>query len=309
MKVFKPKFWEKNNSLISLLLLPISSFLQILIKIKKRLTIEQSFRIPVICIGNIYLGGTGKTPLSILITQELKKHSKKPALIKKYYSEHADEHNLIKNSVDCLFLDKQRAKALSNAEEKQHDIAILDDGFQDSSVKKDLNILCFSSSQLIGNGMTLPSGPLRENMNAIKKAQIVIINGNKNDVFEKKILNISNKVKIFYSKYLPINIKEFKDKKLYAFAGIGNPKNFFNLLKENKLNIQKKIAFPDHYRFSKSEIKRMIDDSLKNNFELVTTEKDYFRIKDYGFKNIKFLKVKLEILERDKFINQILNYS
>ena len=53
----------------------------------------------------------------------------------------------------------------------------------------------------------------------------------------------------------------------------------------------------------------MIDDSLKNNFELVTTEKDYFRIKDYGFKNIKFLKVKLEILERDKFINQILNYS
>ena len=309
MKVFKPKFWEKNNSLISLLLLPISSFLQILIKIKKRLTIEQSFRIPVICIGNIYLGGTGKTPLSILITQELKKHSKKPALIKKYYSEHADEHNLIKNSVDCLFLDKQRAKALSNAEEKQHDIAILDDGFQDSSVKKDLNILCFSSSQLIGNGMTLPSGPLRENMSAIKKAQIVIINGNKNDVFEKKILNISNKVKIFYSKYLPINIKEFKDKKLYAFAGIGNPKNFFNLLKENKLNIQKKIAFPDHYRFSKSEIKRMIDDSLKNNFELVTTEKDYFRIKDYGFKNIKFLKIKLEILENDKFLNQILNYS
>ena len=309
MKVFKPKFWEKNNSLISLLLLPISSFLQILIKIKKRLTIEQSFRIPVICIGNIYLGGTGKTPLSILITQELKKHSKKPALIKKYYSEHADEHNLIKNSVDCLFLDKQRSKALSNAEEKQHDIAILDDGFQDSSIKKDLNILCFSSNQLIGNGMTLPSGPLRENMNAIKKAQIVIINGNKNELFEKKILNISNKVKIFYSKYLPINIKEFKDKKLYAFAGIGNPKNFFNLLIENKLNIQKKIAFPDHYRFSKSEIKRMIDDSLKNNFELVTTEKDYFRIKDYGFKNIKFLKVKLEILERDKFINQILNYS
>ena len=71
--------------------------------------------------------------------------------------------------MDCLFLDKLRSKAINKAEKEGHDIAILDDGFQDYSIKKNLNILCFNSNQLIGNGMTLPSGPLRENMNAIKK--------------------------------------------------------------------------------------------------------------------------------------------
>ncbi len=306
MRVLKPKFWEKNN-LISLLLLPISLFFQFLIQIKKKLTIENSFKIPIICIGNIYIGGTGKTPLSILIAKELKKLKKKPAIIKKYYSEHADEHNLINDSVDCLFLDKLRSKAINKAEKEGHDIAILDDGFQDYSIKKNLNILCFNSNQLIGNGMTLPSGPLRENMNAIKKTQIVIINGDKNKLFEKKIFNVSKNVKIFYSKYLPKNIEEFKNKKLFAFAGIGEPNNFFKLLNENKLKIYKKIEFPDHYKFSKFEIKKMIDEALKNNCELITTEKDYFRIKNYELQHVNFLKIRLEIFEKDKLINQISN--
>ena len=308
MKILKPKFWEKSNNLISLLLSPISFFLQLLIIIKKKLTFEHSFKIPVICIGNIYLGGTGKTPLTIFIAKELRKHNKKPAIIKKYYSEHIDEHRLIDSSLDCLFLNKQRSKAINIAKKEQYDVAILDDGFQDYSIKKNLNILCFNSNQLIGNGLTLPAGPLRENMNAIKRTQIVLINGSKNELFEEKILSISNKVKIFYSKYLPENIEEFKNKNLFAFAGIGNPSNFFKLLGDNNLNVQTKLAFPDHYKFSKSEIKKIVDESFKNNLELITTEKDYFRIKHYGFKNIKFLKIRLEILEKDKLINQILSY-
>ena len=308
MIIVKPKFWNKKNSLISLLLIPISFILQSLIVIKKKFTVQNSFKIPIICIGNIYVGGTGKTPLSIMIAQELIKHKKKPAIIRKYYPEHFDENNLINNNLDCLFIEKKRYKAIINAEREKHNVAILDDGFQDFSIKKNLNILCFNSEQLIGNGMTLPSGPLREGMNAIKKTQIIIINGNKNELFEKKILNISNKVKIFYSKYLPINIEEFKGKKLFAFAGIGNPENFFKLLSENNLNIEKRLAFPDHYKFNKSEIQKMFDDSLKYNLELITTEKDYFRIKSHGIKNIKYIKIKLEISEKDKFVNQILNF-
>tara|TARA_B100000579_G_scaffold412637_1_gene404537 strand:+ start:161 stop:1090 length:930 start_codon:yes stop_codon:yes gene_type:complete len=308
MMILKPKFWNEKNSLISLILIPISFLLQLLIEIKKRTTIQKSFKIPIICIGNIYLGGTGKTPLSIMLAKELINLKKKPAIIRKYYPEHLDEHNLINNTLDCLFVKKNRYKAIINAEEKKYNVAILDDGFQDFSIKKDLNILCFNSKQLIGNEMTLPSGPLREGMDAIKRTQIVIINGNKNELFEEKILNISKKVKIFYSKYLPLNIEKFKGKKLFAFAGIGNPNNFFNLLSESNLNLEKKLAFPDHYKFSKIEIQKMVEDSLKNNLELITTEKDYFRIKDYGFKNIKYIKIKLEISKKDKFITQILDY-
>lgn len=308
MKILKPKFWEKKTSLIALLLLPISFFLQILNIIIKKVSFKQSFKIPTICVGNIYIGGTGKTPLCILVAQELRKLGKNPAIIKKYYTEHEDEHNLIKDKYESLFLDRNRANAIINAEKKQHDIAILDDGFQDHSIKKNLNILCFNSRQLIGNGMTLPSGPLRENLNALKRAKLILINGNKNEVFEKKIQKISNKVKIFYSSYLPINVDEFKEKKLFAFAGIGNPNNFFELLSKNNLVVQKKLTFPDHYQFSKSEIQKMIDESLEYNLELITTEKDYFRISEHGFKNIKYLKIKLEILEKDKLINEILNH-
>ncbi len=308
MKILKPKFWESNNILISLLLTPISFLLQLIILIKKKTTYENSFNIPVICVGNIYLGGTGKTPLSILITKELKKNNKRPAIIKKFYSNHFDEHNLINNSLDCLFLDKDRSIAIKKAEKNQYDIVILDDGFQDYSIKKDLSILCFNSNQLIGNGKTLPAGPLREKLDVIKKAQIIIINGSKNKIFEKTIFGISKKIKIFYSRYLPENIEEFKKKNLLAFAGIGNPENFFKLLADNNLNVQKKLAFPDHYNFTKSDIKELVEDSIKNNLQLITTEKDYFRIKDYGFKNIKFLKIRLEILEKEKLINQILGY-
>ena len=153
-----------------------------------------AFKIPIICVGNIYIGGTGKTPLSILITKELMKHKKRPALIKKYYSDHVDEHKLIRRNLDCLFLNKKRSVAITDAQRANYNFAILDDGFQDYSIYKNLNILCFNSNQLIGNGLVLPAGPLRENLYALENVDIVLINGSKVQDFENKILNINKKI-------------------------------------------------------------------------------------------------------------------
>ncbi len=308
MKLIKPKFWNKKNNFLSFLLFPISLFLQILILIKKKITFKNIFKIPVICVGNIYLGGTGKTPLSIFIAHELTKHKKHPAIIKKFYKQHLDEHNLIKSDFKNLFLDSKRANAINKAENQGYDVIILDDGFQDFSIKKDLNILCFNSKQMIGNEMTLPSGPLRQPMNVIKQTKIVLINGEKNLLLEKKIIDISKEVKIFYSKYIPTNIKDFKDEKIFAFAGIGNPENFFSTLSAHNVDIGREKSFPDHYNFNKNELLKLIDESFKYNLQLVTTEKDYFRIKDYGFNQIKYLKTQLHIQKKDEFINEILNY-
>ncbi|MFL2877702.1 MAG: tetraacyldisaccharide 4'-kinase [Candidatus Pelagibacter sp.] len=308
MRALKPKFWDEKNNFISLLLLPISLLWQLLLRINKIITFQHTFKIPVICVGNIYVGGTGKTPLTILIARELIKNKRKPAIIKKYYSQHTDEENLINEKINCLFVNTKRIKAIQNAEKENYDVAILDDGFQDFSIKKKLNILCFNSKQLIGNGMTLPSGPLREGKNSIKDVNIILINGKKDELFEKKILEISNKVKIFNSEYIPLNINSFQNKKLFAFSGIGNPENFFDILNENNLNLKKKLIFPDHYQFSKSELEKMTKESHENNLELITTEKDYYRIKHYGFKNIKYLKVDLKIENKEEFINEILNY-
>ena len=212
MNIKKPRFWRKKNNFLSLLLFPIAILIQLLNILKNKFSSNQSFNIPVICVGNIFVGGTGKTPLTIMITKELIKSGKKPVIIRKFYSDHLDEHRLIKNNVNCLFLNKKRNAAIKDAEKAKYNVAILDDGFQDHSIKKNLNILCFNSNQLIGNGMTIPSGPLREDINSVKRAQIILINGHIDNQFEKKILKISDKIKIFYSRYIclymPIRISK-----------------------------------------------------------------------------------------------------
>ena len=92
MRILKPKFWSQKNTILSFLVLPFSFLFQILIKLKRIISKEKKFNIPIICIGNIFIGGTGKTPLSIFVAKELKKNNKKPSIIKKFYSNHKDEH-------------------------------------------------------------------------------------------------------------------------------------------------------------------------------------------------------------------------
>jgi len=274
MKILKPKFWTKKNSLIGFFLIPFSFFFQILIHFRNITVKRKKFSIPVICVGNIYVGGTGKTPLSIEIVKTLERLNKKTALIKKSYKEHLDEFKLVESKGVTLFKDSTRYDAIVSAVKNGFECVVLDDGYQDLSINKNLNIVCFSERQLVGNGMTLPSGPLREPISSLKRCQIVVINGGKNFEFEKKIKNISNNISIYYSRYIPTNIEKFKNKNLLAFAGIGNPDNFFDLLKKNNINLIKKISFPDHHKYSLNELNNLINFSSQNGLELVTTEKD-----------------------------------
>ena len=113
MKISKPKFWKTQKNIFSFILMPISKFLLMYAMLKKK----NSVNIPVICVGNIYIGGTGKTPLSIEIANQLNK-LKKTAIIKKYYKEHKDEHELINAKTNCLILDANRSLAIEKAKKK-----------------------------------------------------------------------------------------------------------------------------------------------------------------------------------------------
>tara|TARA_Y100000591_G_C21830527_1_gene699299 strand:+ start:1197 stop:2135 length:939 start_codon:yes stop_codon:yes gene_type:complete len=306
MKFHKPNFWQTNN-LISISLLPISIVVKFLTFCKKKLTRKFKFKIKVICVGNIYIGGTGKTPLSIFLAHELSLLGKKPVIVKKFYKEHRDEHDLISEKFSNLILNKNRFNAIEDSIQNKFDTVIMDDGFQDYKIEKDLSILCFNQNQLIGNGKVFPAGPLREDLSSIKNAQIIIINGEKNLSFEEKLIKLNNKISIFYTLYKPRNIDEFKNKKLFAVAGIGNPDNFFKLIVDNKLVIEKKLAFPDHYPFRKSEILNIINEAKEKNLQVLVTEKDYYRIQKFGFKEVKFLKVDVEIKNKDKFLKKIIS--
>ena len=306
MKLNKPKFWNRKNSGYSIILFPVSLIVLFFIFLKKKYTKTLRFNIPIICVGNIYIGGTGKTPTSIFLANELLKLNKNPVILRKYYKSHIDEHDLIKKYFNNLIISRNRIIGAKKAEEKNYDSIILDDGFQDYKIKKDLSILCFNQNQLIGNGFVLPAGPLRDNLSSLINADIIIINGRKNFIFENKILNINKNLKIFYSHYHPTNIDQFRNKKILALAGIGNPDNFFQLIEENNLNIEKKLIFPDHYQFTKSELENIVEEANNKNYQIVTTEKDYFKVKNFDINNIKYLKVELKIDNKKKFLKSVI---
>ena len=303
----KPKFWDEKISFISILLLPLTLIFIFLSFLKKKFTTPNDFNIPIICIGNIYIGGTGKTPTSIFLANELLKLGKRPAILKKLYKSHSDEYILIKKYFKNLIISKSRVEGLNKAENSNFNVVILDDGLQDHSIKKDINIICFNQNQLIGNGLVLPSGPLRENLSVLKDIDIAIINGKKDKDFENKIKYIGKKLEIFYSSFKPVNLDQFKNKKLLAIAGIGNPDNFFKLLEENGLNVEEKLVFPDHYVFSKKKILNVIGSAEKKNYHIIMTEKDYYKIHHYNLDKINYLKVSLVIDEKEKLLNKINN--
>ena len=308
MQLKKPLFWSKNNNLYSFILFPFSLLIQLLFFFKNIFLKTKKISIPVICVGNIYLGGTGKTPLSIEIVRILKTFNMAPVLVKKFYKDQFDEIDLIKSKNIEIIKNSSRYIALKEAEERGFKSVVLDDGFQDHSIYKDLSILCFNEKQLIGNGFTIPAGPLREPLSALRRSKIILINGKKNEDFENKIKSINNEINIFYSKYIAQNSNKFLNENILAFAGIGNPENFFDLLKENNINAEKKISFPDHYNYSKKELDKLLKISKENNLKLLTTEKDFFRIKHFNITDIDYLTIKLKIINEELFERELKKY-
>ena len=305
MKLKKPKFWDSSRfSFWAILFFPIS-ILFLLFSFINKYKISKKFPIPVICVGNIYVGGTGKTPLASEIFKITKSLGKNPAFVKKYYDYLKDEITMLKK-VGTTFVSKSRKEAIESLIKNKNDIAILDDGFQDYTIKKNFSVVCFNQKQWIGNGLVIPSGPLRERITAVNRSDCIVINGERNIKIEDQIYKKNKNAKIFYSKYKPVDINRFKDKQIYAFSGIGNPSNFFDLLRENNLNLIGTNSFSDHYHFTKFDLEILIKkiNSEKNQI-LLTTEKDYFRIHDNFKTHFQYLKIELEIENKDNFIELI----
>ena len=299
MKLIKPHFWETKNY-ISFTLYPLS-VITYLINITKKLSIKKNFEIKTICIGNIFLGGTGKTSLAIEVNELLKKKFK-TVFIKKNYENQSDEINLLNNKGNIISSD-DRESALLSAVKKKYQVAILDDGLQQKNINYDLKIVCFNTEDAFGNEYMLPAGPLRENINEINNYDCIFINGEKkNTKLLSKLKSINKNIKIFEGKYRPSNLKNFNLKKKYLmFCGIGNPHEFEQTLIKYKFNICEKIIYPDHHKLTKIELKKLKDKAKNENFILITTEKDFFRLNKIERKNIKFLKINLEIKDKKNF--------
>ena len=210
MNFKKPKFWDSPGlSFWSSVLYPLSIIFLITSQLLNIFKSKKKFPIPIICIGNIYLGGTGKTPLALEIFKIIKSLGKNPAFVKKGYEYLYDEIKML-GKVGKTFSDRNRTTSINSLVSSGYDVAILDDGFQDISIAKDFSILCFTSNQWIGNGFVIPSGPLRERIESIKKADCIVINGENNKSINEKIKKINNNIKkgfpIFLKKAFPLTI-------------------------------------------------------------------------------------------------------
>jgi len=309
-----------SKSLVSLLLLPLSAVFLLISFIRKTLyqfNFLKSFKlkIPVIVVGNITSGGTGKTPLIIYLANELKKNGYRPGIISRGYGSKSegvmevsqksdladvgDEPMLIQKHTHLpVFVSKDRVLAAKTLVKKyaKTDVILSDDGIQHYRLRRDLEVLVIDGTRKFGNGYLLPAGPLREFRSKLKTVDAIVCN-------HKKVIDGSYLMK--YTGHLLINLKTNKKihlnnlslKNIHAIAGIGNPDRFFDYLKTYNILFSSSV-FQDHYKFSKKDFRDM------NDKNIIMTEKDAVKCQQFSRNNFWYLPVIAEV--DSKFIDVIL---
>lgn len=302
MQFIKPKFWDlKKPNLLSYLLLPFTIPVRInniFLDLKSK---KKDQRIKTICVGNIYVGGTGKTPTTIKLYQLLNQQGYEVVTANKNYKKHLDEKIILEKKTETIS-SKDRKEIIDKAISMKKKILIFDDGLQDKKISYDIEFVCFDQKNWLGNGLLLPSGPLREKIKSLKKYSCVFLKKNGEDISNKiqLIKNINPNIKIFYTHFEPLNIDQFdKSEKYLIFSGIGNPNDFKSLLIKNKLNIIDEIIYPDHYMYNESDIIRIKKHANNLGAKIITTEKDYVKISHLDKEDINLLEVDL-IIENEK---------
>jgi len=263
----QPKFWNTKN-VASYTLKPLSWLYGAGASVRQVTTKPYHAKIPVVCVGNIVVGGAGKTPVVISLAEYFKKKKKKVHILsrgyggkldgvkvdlKKHTAKDVGDEPLLLAKVAPTWIYADRAKGAQAIEKTGADLILMDDGFQNSSLHKDLSLIVFDGEYGIGNGAVMPAGPLREPLQkGLKRADGVVIVG-------KSSLSFQNGTPVMKASITPTSTS-LKGKKVIAFAGIGRPEKFFDTLKGIGAKIIKSYSFADHHPFTDKEIKKMIDE-------------------------------------------------
>jgi tetraacyldisaccharide 4'-kinase len=313
---FVTKSWYQSAYWLYLLwpLYLIYSAVTLLRKYLYKSRIFKSYRAkaPVVVVGNITLGGTGKSPLVAYLVESLKDMGFKPGVVSRGYgaqisqdevrevsenslvSEVGDEPLMLKRRVACpIFVSPTRALAVQALEEKGCDIVITDDGLQHYALDRDIEICVFDGERKWGNGYLLPMGPMREPLSRISTTDFVVMNGaDWVDPQQPRIaafrmdLEASNLRSLSNEKNLPLS--ELKGKKVNAIAGIGNPERFFNTLAMQGLLVESH-GFRDHHAYTQSDL------SFDGDRPLIMTEKDAVKCQAFNLKEAWYLPVSAKL--------------
>lgn len=304
-----------------------------------------SLPIPVISIGNITLGGTGKTPATVNIAGILLKHGRKPVVLSRGYGRTDRSPVLVVSDgmskvlgpalggdEPVLFADRHpsvpvvvgadRHRAGTVAIGRFHpDIAVLDDGFQHIRLKRDLNIVLIDAVDPFGSGTLFPAGILREPLTALRRADIALITkADKavNIIKLKETIAQFTGAPIFSARYSPRDLMNvatgetqpldlLAGRPVFAFAGIARPDSFISLLQTLGADISGTAVFPDHYSYTRSDLADLVRKADEGNSALlVTTEKDGVRLKDMAPEGVFAVRIDLEVVENDAWEEALL---
>lgn len=295
-----PKYWQ-SNSFLSKLLAPLGWIYGTLTQLRLKYHKALKVKIPVICVGNITAGGTGKTPVAIALAKMLETEMFHPFFVSRGYG--GKLQNVVVNHKkhtahevgDEPLLLAQQAPVVVNANRHQGaelaiqegaDIIIMDDGFQNPILAKDLSFLVFDGNYGIGNGKIIPAGPLRETFaNGIKRADALIILGK-----DKHNLAERSNLPVFFGHTEAIQTT-ISHPRILAFAGIGHPQKFYHTLSIHGFDVVKTVDFPDHHFYSKDELENLVATAQKLDAEIYTTGKDFVKIPASMRKYINVLEI------------------
>ena len=315
-----PKFWYlKKDTLLSRSLYPFSFLFRLGTKIRNISSHSNRFAFPVICIGNIVVGGAGKTPVAIKIGELLKISGYNPHFISKGYAgiiqrstlvkawhspKSVGDESLLLSEIAPTWIGKDRNNSIKLAKNMGADCIIMDDGFQNPTIHKDFSIIVINASQEFGNKRVMPAGPLRESIKrGLSRTNLIIVIGEIKNSLQK---NIPDHIPIIQAKFKINNEnKIFKGQKITAFAGIAYPEKFFTSLREQGAKIIKEITYPDHHIYDENDLLSLAEIANKNQSILVSTQKDFVRVPKSYRSLVNILEGKISF-EKEDIIKEIL---
>ena len=319
-------WWKKKPSFAAMLLSPVG-WLYGHVSGRRMLSNPKSnSRLPVICIGNFVVGGTGKTPFAIELAHRLQEDGYRPGFLLRGYggrqkgpllvnpglhnAREIGDEALLLAGYGPTFVSANRPAGARLAETHEVDVLLMDDGFQNPSLAKDLNLVLVDCSVGFGNGLCFPAGPLRAPAREqIVKADCLVLVGEGEAAEEAVHLASRKGLPVLHAHLRPQPEDDLKGRKLFAFAGIGRPKKFFATLKELGYEVKRTAEFADHYQYSEKDVRSLLTEAEEAGLQLVTTSKDMARLETSNGELFHWitsstvvLEVRMEIDDEDRLV-------
>lgn len=294
MPIKTPHFWTEL-SWQSVILFPVSYIWRFGHYAQQKILNTKETEIPVICVGNLTVGGSGKTPVVITLCRFLSGIGKSTSILTRGFGgkekgpifvstnlhqslDVGDEPLMMAHSLDVCVSRNRPLGANHILDKKKYDCIVMDDGLQNPTLKKDLNIAVFDGKFGIGNGFLLPAGPMRQKLEVgIQNIDLVIFNGKDETGLGQKI---PPHIPIFTGELQPDEeiVEKMKNRRVFGFAGIGNPSRFFKTLDNIGTDLVGEAHFADHHPYTDADLTQLYEEAMQSGAELVTTQKDWMRL-------------------------------